>query len=561
MNAEYIQEPERTLPVRYADYDVIVAGGGIAGIAAALAAARAGKRVLLLERMFALGGLATLGLVTIYLPLCDGKGHQLSFGLAEELLKLSIREGWERDYPDTWLSGSTEHGRQRYKVRYNAQVFAVLAEQLLAEENVKILYGTTVCQVLRSGSRLTHIIVENKDGRFAIPVRSAVDATGDADLFHQAAAPVRLHETGNMPAAWFYETGAEGNVLHMVGTADVPTDEENPAVPDPVVGGRISGVDADEISRRQISCHGQSLAAFLKSGPLTEQHSLATLASIPQLRMTRCIRGAYEMDDTEAHKSFADSIGMAGDWRKCGPAYEIPLRTLYTEDLVNCMAAGRIISVTDAMWDITRVIPACAVTGQAAGLAMAMTDDVTALDVSRLQNELVKYLHIPASEIVNCRTYGGHGEQMAVFASTTKVKGEPLTDFIGTTRLPLTEWEELKVRVIQGGKHIIDLRGRSSFQSPAYLSIEMIAAAMGGQPFRWPAGTYVSDKKFDHILMAMETSITKEGVSYKEVQGTPEEQKEMEESYAHLCKLRDEVIAMGILPEINKWHELNKHIN
>lgn len=265
MNAEYIQEPERTLPVRYADYDVIVAGGGIAGIAAALAAARAGKRVLLLERMFALGGLATLGLVTIYLPLCDGKGHQLSFGLAEELLKLSIREGWERDYPDTWLSGSTEHGRQRYKVRYNAQVFAILAEQLLAEENVKILYGTTVCQVLRSGSRLTHIIVENKDGRFAIPVRSAVDATGDADLFHQAAAPVRLHETGNMPAAWFYETGAEGNVLHMVGTADVPTDEENPAVPDPVVGGRISGVDADEISRRQISCHGQSLAAFLKT--------------------------------------------------------------------------------------------------------------------------------------------------------------------------------------------------------------------------------------------------------------------------------------------------------
>lgn len=100
--------------------------------------------------------------------------------------------------------------------------------------------------------------------------------------------------------------------------------------------------------------------------------------------MTRCIRGAYEMDDTEAHKSFVDSIGMAGDWRKCGPAYEIPLRTLYTEDLVNCMAAGRIISVTDAMWDITRVIPACAVTGQAAGLAMAMTDDVTALDVSRL---------------------------------------------------------------------------------------------------------------------------------------------------------------------------------
>ena len=133
------------------------------------------------------------------------------------------------------------------------------------------------------------------------------------------------------------------------------------------------------------------------------------------------------------------------------------------------------------------------------GLKPSQVSTLAALDSTRLQNELVKYFHIPASEIQNCRTYGGHGEQMAVFASTTKVKGEPLTDFIGTTRLPLTEWEELKVRVIQGGKHIIDLRGRSSFQSPAYLSIEMIAAAMGGQPFRWPAGTYVSNLSLIHI--------------------------------------------------------------
>ena len=149
---------------------------------------------------------------------------------------------------------------------------------------------------------------------------------------------------------------------------------------------------------------------------------------------------------------------------------------------------------------------------------------------------------------------------MAVFASTTKIKGEPLTDFIGTTRLPLTEWEALKVRVIQGGKHIIDLRGRSSFQSPAYLSIEMIAAAMGGQPFRWPAGTYVSNGKFDHIMMAWETSITKDGVALKEVKGTPEEEAALEKSYKHLCALRDEVIAMGVLPPISEWHALNPNI-
>ena len=195
------------------------------------------------------------------------------------------------------------------------------------------------------------------------------------------------------------------------------------------------------------------------------------------------------------------------------------------------------------------------------GLKPSQVSTLAALDSTRLQNELVKYFHIPASDIQNCRTYGGHGEQMAVFASTTKIKGEPLTDFIGTTRLPLTEWEALKVRVIQGGKHIIDLRGRSSFQSPAYLSIEMIAAAMGGQPFRWPAGTYVSNGKFDHIMMAMETSITKDGVTYKEVAGTPAEQEELEKSYEHLCKLRDEVIEMGIIPAIKDWHALNPNID
>ena len=194
------------------------------------------------------------------------------------------------------------------------------------------------------------------------------------------------------------------------------------------------------------------------------------------------------------------------------------------------------------------------------GLKPSQVSTLAALDSTRLQNELVKYFHIPASDIQNCRTYGGHGEQMAVFASTTKIKGEPLTDFIGTTCLPLHEWEELKVRVIQGGKHIIDLRGRSSFQSPAYLSIEMIAAAMGGNPFTWPAGVYLSDGKFNHILMAMETILDRSGVHYNPVYGTPEEDKELERSYKHLCDLRDEVIAMGIIPPVSEWNKLNKNI-
>lgn len=195
------------------------------------------------------------------------------------------------------------------------------------------------------------------------------------------------------------------------------------------------------------------------------------------------------------------------------------------------------------------------------GLKPSQVTTLAALDSTRLQNELVKQLHLPASEIVNCRTYGGHGEQMAVYASTTTVDGKPLTEIIGTEALPEKEWEELKVRVIQGGKHIIDLRGRSSFQSPAYLSIEMIAAAMGGKPFTWPAGCYVNDDRFHHIMMAMETTITADGVSYREPKGTPAEQAELEESYKHLCTLRDEVIEMGVLPPVDKWHDLNSNID
>lgn len=195
------------------------------------------------------------------------------------------------------------------------------------------------------------------------------------------------------------------------------------------------------------------------------------------------------------------------------------------------------------------------------GLKPSQVTTLAALDSTRLQNELVKWFKVPASEISNCRTYGGHGEQMAVFASTTTVNGKPLTELIGTEKLPEKDWEELKLRVIQGGKHIIDLRGRSSFQSPAYVSIEMIAAAMGGKAFRWPAGCYVSNGKFDHIMMAMETTIGKDGVKYNEIKGTPAEEKELEESYKHLCTLRDEVIEMGVLPSIADWHKLNPNID
>ena len=195
------------------------------------------------------------------------------------------------------------------------------------------------------------------------------------------------------------------------------------------------------------------------------------------------------------------------------------------------------------------------------GLKPSQVTTQAALDSTRLRSELAKHFHMSPDKIENCRTYGGHGEQMAVYASTAKVDGKPLLDIIGTPELTKEQWAEIQTKVTKGGANIIALRGRSSFQSPAYVSIEMIAAAMGGKPFRWPAGTYVYSHGFDHIMMAMETEITKDGVHYKELKGTPEEEAKLQESYKHLCTLRDEVIEMGVLPAIKDWHSINPNID
>lgn len=194
------------------------------------------------------------------------------------------------------------------------------------------------------------------------------------------------------------------------------------------------------------------------------------------------------------------------------------------------------------------------------GLKPSQVSTLAALDSTRLRSELAKYFHIPADKIQNSRTYGGHGEQMAVFASTTTVAGQPLSEIIGTEALPQQAWEEIRQRVVQGGKNIIDLRGRSSFQSAAYLSIEMIAAAMGGPSFTWPVGTYVNNGEYNHIMMAMETTVDKNGVTVNPVKGTPEEHKELDQSYHHLCKLRDEVISLGIIPPISDWSKINPNL-
>ena len=108
------------------------------------------------------------------------------------------------------------------------------------------------------------------------------------------------------------------------------------------------------------------------------------------------------------------------------------------------------------------------------GLKPGQVTTLAALDSTRLRSELAKHFGISMDAVENCRTYGGHGEQMAVFASTAKVNGKALTDIIGTDALTKEQWAEIQQKVTKGGANIINLRGRSSFQSPAYNAVKII---------------------------------------------------------------------------------------
>ena len=196
------------------------------------------------------------------------------------------------------------------------------------------------------------------------------------------------------------------------------------------------------------------------------------------------------------------------------------------------------------------------------GLKPNQLTSLAALDSTRLQQALALEFGVQQDKVTGAHTYGGHGEQMAVFASTAKVNGKALTDIIGTDALTKEQWAEIQQKVTKGGANIINLRGRSSFQSPAYNAVKMIEAAMGGEKFTLPAGCYVNHDKlgFKNVMMAMPTTIDKTGVHFTEPAGTEEELASLQKSYEHLCKMRDEIVELGIVPPVAEWKEMNPNL-
>ena len=250
------------------------------------------------------------------------------------------------------------------------------------------MYGSYVIGTDVEDGVIKSLSVANKSGIADYFVKSVVDATGDADIAEFAGAPTETYKPGNIIAAWYYYTENGKYDLKILGNSskqkDLPADDDLRKI----FERRFGGIDAKEISEMVKASHKLLMYNWLERREKDERSVISTIATIPQLRMTRRIVGEYTLDYEEMHKRFEDSVGMVSDWRKRGPIFEVPFRTLYNSSVKNLIAAGRCTSVTDELWDVMRVIPCCAVTGQAAGTAAAMTDDFAALDVSALQKKL-----------------------------------------------------------------------------------------------------------------------------------------------------------------------------
>lgn len=350
-------------------YDVVVCGGGVAGAAAALAAARHGKKTALVEKTVLTGGLATAGLIYIYLPLCDGNGTQVLSGIAEELLLASLAYG-PGEVPE-WRRGKNAEEAKRYRVIFSPASFTLAIDELLMNAGVDIWYDTLICASTVEGGRLTAVEVENKSGRGRLCAKSFVDATGDADIAHFAGLSCPTGE--NAMAIWVleYAKGAQWRLEKSVESVSLFAGGSNIDKKE-----YPAGIDGAMVTRFILDGRKKYLSR-LKEGYASGKRTRTThfplmLPSMAQFRTTRQIPAQYTLKDGEDWKHFDDSIGMTADWRKPGYVWEIPYRSMLPVGLKNLVAAGRCTAAEEDAWEVTRVIPTAALTGEAAGTAAAI---------------------------------------------------------------------------------------------------------------------------------------------------------------------------------------------
>lgn len=342
-------------------YDVIIIGGGIAGISAAITLKRHNKSVLLVEKQCILGGLATSGLINWYEPLCNGKGKQLIFGVAEELLKLAAEYGATLD--KNWLENGKGEGR--YATFFNHNIFATALTCKLNELGVDLYFDTLFTDVIITENRIKAVKLQTIEKEEIITCKYVIDATGTAKVFDTCNLPLRkgsnylsfyIHKAGNINSDQYLRNW-EIFGSNMVGDGQ-PKDVS-----------MLVGDNANDINTYIIKSH----EIFYKE--LKEKNKGIDVTSIPhmpQFRMIRSIVGEKTIDDSYKNKHYFDSITTFGYFAEPGNTFELPYGSLYNKKIGNLFAVGRIISSSNQGWDAIRVIPVAALTGEVVANAINM---------------------------------------------------------------------------------------------------------------------------------------------------------------------------------------------
>lgn len=372
--------------------NVIVVGGGIGGIAAAVAAARNGSSVLLLEKNLQLGGLATLGLISWYEPLCDGNGNQMVYGIGEELIRLACKYS-PHDLPSVWNDGGKASGDDpRFACFFSPAILSLALNELLEEEGVELLLDVVASYPVMKEQKAEGVVVQAREGRIFFPCDVLIDATGDASILEKAGVPTCLGKNFMSYVSHI----ATSETLHEV----VKKNDFVKLRKWKWIGYTISeGGDIESFSKMAgvtskdqtlYTRYGQKcLLDWLKQQDIGSV-DIVSLPNMAQFRTCRHLEGAVTFDASST--TCLDSIGITGDFRKRGPRYQIPFGALYHPSYDNLLAVGRIISAKGEGWEISRVIPVCALTGQAAGTAASMTKGNTpfsSLNIMDLQTKLV----------------------------------------------------------------------------------------------------------------------------------------------------------------------------
>ena len=437
MAAKTIEEPARRVPL-YGEYEVAVLGGGPAGIAAAVAAARAGRRTLLIERYGFLGGMGTAAGVTNFCGLhanVHGEMHRVVQGIASDLLARIDRLGG-LNAPHLILGKILAQA-------YDTAAYKIAADDLLASHQVDVLFHALgASAVMQDERRIAALMVETKAGRQAVAAELFIDCSGDGDLAAWAGAPFEVGDNaGSMlyPSMMFRLNGidperageawrtipalmeqAEASGTHRFPRkAAIVRPQRSPvewrvnftqlARKD---GTAINGLEPDDLTRGEIDGRRQAIEAFnfLRTVPGFENSYIVDLPPQLGIRETRRVIGGYMLsgDDVLGCAAFEDSIGVngwpieshvAGDVIFKFPPIpqsrgfnELPYRMLVPATIDNLLMAGRCASMTHDGQSAARVSGACFAMGEAAGTAAALALSGNTLPrdiaVEKLQQQL-----------------------------------------------------------------------------------------------------------------------------------------------------------------------------